>query len=126
MNAFKALLNLSGMSQAQAAAYLDISPSTIDKACRGKRTTPEYAIEKLAELIQRQTDAADEALNLFDDNPDMRPVVYHPQTDDEARKLGWPCLAAWWAMAARIAAEMPNEVQFQPRIDIDVEKDTKH
>ena len=118
MNPFSLLLQLSCLSQREAASYLKTSSSTIDKWSRGVREVPDAVLEEMRTLIDMQCDAADEALDILEhqcpDEVDEIELGY-PFDDHEAQTLGWPCVGAWKGMASRVIAECQQEVLLVPR-----------
>lgn len=116
MTPFRVLMNLAGLSQREAAAFLDISPSAVDKMSRGTRATPAGIVGDLRELIDRQEEAADNALDLIESRDDAVEIeIGYPTDDNEAQSLGWPCVGAWSAMAARVIAAIDRPVRLVPR-----------
>lgn len=114
MTSFGLLLELSGLSQGEVAAFLKSSPIDVGCWSRGDHIAPDDALERLRDLIADQAQAADEALDIIEQHrPDQIELGY-PLNDDEARSIGWPCLAAWKAMAARFLAECPAPVILVP------------
>lgn len=115
MTPFILLLQLSGLSQREAASFLKSSPSSVDKWARGVRTAPDGVLDEMRTLISKQSEAADEALDLLDQqHPDLVELGY-PSDDREAQSLGWPCVGAWKGMAARVVAECQSPVSLIPR-----------
>jgi transcriptional regulator with XRE-family HTH domain len=117
---FAALAGLAGLSQREAAEFSGASPSAIDKMARGKRSTPEGILEQLRELIRTQAHTAAEALGdirrLAGEHGAPEEIeLGYPADDHEARSLGWPCVGAWRAMAARVIADTPVAVRLVPR-----------
>ena len=115
MTLFGLLLTLSGLSQREAAAFLRLSATSIDKMSRGTRATPGGVIVEMRALIARQQAAADEALDQIDRLAPPEVEIGYPADDHEAQALGWPCVSAWQAMAARIVAEVNVPVRLVPR-----------
>lgn len=101
---FKAALGVLGLSQAEAAAYLDVSISNVEKMCAGKRRVPRGIWSELADLWDRQTIAEQEALDLIDELHE----AYSPEALD-LRATGahgeWPSPGCAAAVAARIVME---------------------
>lgn len=115
MTPFGLLLQISGLSQREAAHFLSASPSSIDKMARGARSCPDGIITEMRSLIERQEVAADEALRLIEDQPPPEIEIGYPADDHEAQSLGWPCVGAWRGMAARIVASVDVPVTLVPR-----------
>ena len=98
MTLFRALVSLAGLTHREAAAYLGVSVDAVKSWSCGRNACRPNILEALVSLIIRQEDEA--RYSAWGSNP--------PQTDEEAQALGWPCLNAWWAMAARFASLMPD------------------
>ena len=114
MTPFGLLLQISGLSQREAAHFLSASPSSIDKMVRGARSCPAGIITEMRGLIERQEVAADEALRLIENQPQLEIEIGYPVDDYEAQALGWPCIGAWRGMAARIVANVDVPVTLVP------------
>lgn len=115
MTKFGLLLELSGLSTVEAAAFLKLSPVDVGCWSRGDHIAPKEALERLRDLIANQAQAAREASDIIQQHrPDQIELGY-PSDDNEARSIGWPCVAAWKAMAARFVAECPAAVILVPR-----------
>ena len=115
MTEFGLLLTLSGLSQREAAAFLRLSPASIDKMSRGHRATPPGIVAEMRGLIARQQAAADETLDQIERLAPPEIEIGYPADDHEAQALGWPCVSAWQAMTARIVAEVDVHVRMVPR-----------
>lgn len=115
MTPFALLLQISGLSQREAADYLSASPSSIDKMARGARSCPAGIITEMRDLIERQDAAAEEALRLIEARSPPEIEIGYPVDDYEAQALGWPCIGAWRGMAARIVASVDAPVTLAPR-----------
>ncbi|WP_209015613.1 hypothetical protein, partial [Roseibium sp. RKSG952] len=63
----------------------------------------------MRDLIDRQAEAAEQALDVIDQRvqPQDEIEIGYPADDHEAQSLGWPCVGAWRGMAARVVAEAP-------------------
>lgn len=115
MTPFAILIQFAGLSQREAAAFLNLSPSSIDKMARGVRSTPEGIVNELCDLIERQDVAADQALALIVDTGAESIELGYPADDHEAQHLGMPSVGAWAAMAARVIANSGTKVVLAPR-----------
>lgn len=115
MTPFALLAQLAGLSQREAAAFLNLSPSSVDKMARGVRSTPPGVIDELRRLVGKQEDAAVRALDLIDAQGADNIELGYPSDDYEAQSLGWPCVGAWAAMAARVVAGTEASVALAPR-----------
>lgn len=115
MTPFALLIQLAGLSQREAATFLNLSPSSVDKMARGARSTPPGVIDELRRLIGKQEEVAERALDLFEDQGAGRIELGFPSDSHEAQSLGWPCVGAWAAMAARVVAATDAGVALVPR-----------
>lgn len=66
MTTFKSALGLCGLSQAQAARFLDCSLGNVKKWSSGTRDVPEFAWDMLAGLFDQVTAAADSAADVME------------------------------------------------------------
>lgn len=115
MTVFGLLLKLSGLTQAEAAAFLNVSKDSVDAWSRGKRTAGPGVIAEMRGLIARQQAAADEFLDMLDEAQPEEVELGFPADDCEAQHLGLPTVSAWGAMAARVIAEAKTPVVLVPR-----------
>lgn len=115
MTPFSILMSLAGLSQREAAAFLKVSSSSVDKMARGARSAPDGVIDDLRDLIDQQEDAAEETLALIEEQDADEIELGYPSDDHEAQSLGWPCVGAWKAMAARVIAGCDQSVSLVPR-----------
>lgn len=115
MTPFALLLMISGLSQREAAEFLNISASSVDKMSRGTRSAPPGVIDEMRGLIEKQETSAQSAVDKIrkilvkKDPPEMIQIVY-PSDDAEAKSFGWPCVGAWCGMAARVIAASPIKI----------------
>lgn len=115
MTPFALLLRLSCMSQREAADFLGVSPSSIDKMSRGARPAPEGVIEQMRDLIELQVTTAEKhAAHILPLDIDQIELGY-PADDHEAQDLGFPCVGAWAGMAAQIVAALDIPIVLVPR-----------
>lgn len=115
MTPFKLICEQCGLNQREAAEFLKVSPSAVDKMARGVRNTPEGVIAELRELYRRQRRAADEALDLFDEKeaehiPAALELTVGPN-DADSQSRGWPCVGAEAAVAGMIAAAVDATIK---------------
>lgn len=120
MTPFALLISLCGLSQREAAEFLDVSASSVDKMSRGTRTTPPGVIDEMRTLIEKQEIAARHTLDEIKKirarkNPPNAIEIGYPVDDHEAQTLGWPCVGAWRGMTARVVAASTVPVQLVPR-----------
>lgn len=113
---FAMLLGLTGLSQREAADFLDARLDTVKSWSSGRNRCPDGVIEDLSDLAERQERAADEAINAITEAPEGADVeIGYPVDDVEAQALGWPCVGAWKGMAARVVAFSDKPVRLVPR-----------
>jgi predicted transcriptional regulator len=107
-----------GLSQSEAADFLKISPSYIDKMCRGVRSTPDGIIAELCDLYARIDATAAgimrsvSALAQKGVEPEDRIVC--TMTDAQARERGWPCASAANAAVAIAIALCEHDFIVEP------------
>ncbi|MDQ0507440.1 hypothetical protein [Xanthobacter agilis] len=115
MTPFGLLLQLSGLSQREAGAFLVISPSMIDKMTRGTRAASAGVMREMRDLIERQDEAAAQAIAQIAHMGPSEIELGYPADDHEAQALGWPCVGAWRGMAARVIAATTAPITLVPR-----------
>lgn len=120
MTPFGALAALAGLSHREAADFLAMRLDSVKSAVTGRRAAPPGAIADLAALITAQEHAARETLMEIEAAVKKHgPVdgfdLGYPADDHEAALLGFPCVGAWGAMAARIVAASPVPIRMSPR-----------
>lgn len=112
------LLQISGLSQREAADFLCVRLDTVKSWSSGRNPCPDGVIDDLRDLVSKQARAADEALAQVrtmiteHGSPDAIDLG-EPLDDDDAQSLGWPCIGAWRGMAARIIAGAPAGLVFE-------------
>ena len=112
---YNLLRTFAGLSQSEAARFHDVRPDTVKSWCTGRNSAPLGAVAELRALIAMQDRAASEALaQIAASGPVDRIEIGYPTDDHEAEALGWPCVGAWQAMAARVLVSVPGAV-FVPR-----------
>lgn len=119
------LLQLSGLSQREAALFHDVRPDTVKSWSAGRNEAPAGAITELRDLIALQEKTAAETISLIANlalianvarRADLDEIeLGYPADDHEAATLGWPCVSAWAAMAARVIAGCGAPVRLAPR-----------
>lgn len=120
MTPFAVLCGLAGLSHREAGDFLGVRLDTVKSWSAGRNRTAPGAVDELRALIARQTKAADEAvahiarLSKSHGTPDEIEIGF-PADDHEARALGWPCVGAWAAMAARVLAASDAPIRLVPR-----------
>lgn len=115
MTPFSLLESLAGLSHREARELLSVRLDTVKSWSSGRNRCPPGALAELKRLIARQERAAREALAMFERAKTAELELGYPADDDEARTLGWPCVGAWGAMAARVIAGSPDPVSLAPR-----------
>ena len=127
MTPFAALQSLCGLSNREAADYLSISESAVEKYRRGAKTPARGHLSELHDLWSVIDEAAmrlAEAMVESDllNQADQIEIGY-PSDDYEAQSLGLPNVGAWRQMLARVIDELimadatfdPTRIQLVPR-----------
>ncbi|MBF0325968.1 MAG: hypothetical protein HQL42_12980 [Alphaproteobacteria bacterium] len=116
------LISLAGLSHRDASEFLNIRLDTVQSYFRHRRPADarDGVKAELKKLIARQERAAAEALDLIEQQTAGRPgaldvEIGYPADDHEAQALGFPCVGAWQAMAARVVARSPVPIRLVPR-----------
>lgn len=108
---FSAALTLCGLSHREAAAFLNVRPDTVKSWSAGRNPVPAGAMAELHRLSERMDEAAENVADLFDEHAPAAAVEIGIASDDhEARSLGWPCVGAQMALAARVWSLLPEGV----------------
>ena len=120
MNPYSILISYAGLSHREASEFNKVRLDTVKSWSSGRNRAPEGAIDELIDLVNLQDQMANSALlrihALAAENgaPEFIELGY-PADDYEAQTLGWPCVGAWRAMAARVIAKSTHPVQLVPR-----------
>jgi hypothetical protein len=104
---FALLASLAGLSHREAAEFLSVRLDTAKSWASGRNGCRAEILEELRGLVQLQERAARETLALIAAGDADRIELGYPADDEEARSLGWPCVGAWAAMAARVISGEP-------------------
>ncbi len=115
MTPFALLEALAGLSHREAAEFHKVRPDTVQSWATGRNRCPDGALNELRALIGAQERAAAQAIDIIKDEAPEAVDLGFPADDAEARSLGWPCVGAWAAMAARIIADSPLPVRLVAR-----------
>lgn len=111
---FTGILNLCGLSHREAADFLNVRVDTVKSWSSGRNRVAPGALEELWTLADRIERAAVEAERVFRQQWSGRETVIElgiAADDHEAQQLGWPCVGAQRAMAARLWYKLPREVE---------------
>jgi len=115
MTAFALLESLAGLSHREAAEFHRVRVDTVKSWAVGRNNCPRGALDELRALIKMQERAARETLAIIKRGRPDEIELGCPSDDHEARSLGWPCVGAWAAMAARVAAATDRPIILVPR-----------
>jgi len=116
MTLFALLLQVCGLSHREAAELHGVRLDTIRSWSIGRNRVPAGVIAELRALYATIRSAADLAIDtLVEAASDGEIEIGYPADDHEARALGFPCVGAWRAMAALVAAETDRSVALVPR-----------
>ena len=115
MTPFALLESLAGLSHREAAEFHRVRIDTVKSWAVGRNACPAGPLIELRALIVEQDRAARETTAIIKRGKPDEIELGYPADDHEAQALGWPCVGAWAAMAARIAAATDIPVRFVPR-----------
>lgn len=116
MTPFKLLMIATGLSQREAASYLNVSASQVDKMSGGTRTVPEGIMTEMRALHARQQAAAREILDVVEKTPHAAVIELGLASDDyEAQTLGWPCVGAQAGALSIVVASADRTFKIVPR-----------
>lgn len=110
MTIFAAALRLLGLSQPEAAAFLEVRPDTVKSWSSGRNRVPEGVWAQLRGLFAKQQNAVDQALDLIaEKNPEIiAPAIKGP------RSKSWPSEGVHMAVAAAVALSVDLPVEEAP------------
>jgi hypothetical protein len=116
------LIQIGGLSHREAADFLRVRLDTVQSWHRSRNPTQarDGVIAELRGLIARQETAAAQATDQIAalagrHGAPTEIEIGYPADDHEAQDLGWPCVGAWRAMAARVVAAAPIKIILVPR-----------
>lgn len=105
-------LDACGLSQREAAEFLNVRRDTVDKALNGRTATPPGWLLELRGLHGRQRQAANQALEaIYRQTADRGPgeiEVGYCTDDAEAQSLGWPTANAHAVTLRMIWEDLPD------------------
>lgn len=109
---FSAALRLCGLSHREAAVFFGVRPDTVKSWSAGRNSVPNGVLDGLRDLALRIDRAASRSAAMYADRAERPDTVEIgiATSDDEARSLGWPCVGAQMAMAARLWSLLPDDV----------------
>lgn len=114
MNELRLAMAACGLSQREAAAYLDVRLDTVAKAMTGRSRTPSGWLADLRRLHERQVLAAEQVYRLWREAGEPKEIEMGYASDDyEAQQppLGWPCVGAQMAVFRMIWERLPADVR---------------
>lgn len=116
------LIQLAGLSHREAADFLRVRLDTVKSWHRAHSAngTSDGILSELRALIAQQERTAAQAIAMMagiarEHGADADGILGYPTDDHEAQALGWPCVGAWRAMAARVIAAAPVKIVLVPR-----------
>ena len=115
MTPFALLESLAGLSHREAGEFHGVRIDTVKSWATGRNNCPPGPLGELRALIAMQERAACETLAIIKRGGAAEIELGYPSDDREARSLGWPCVGAWAAMAARIVAATELAARLVPR-----------
>lgn len=113
---FKLLRLRCGLSQTEAAIFLNVAESTIQSWDQSRRTAPPGVLTELRDLYDKIEAAAENALAVLADTAGDTEIEIGLTADDhEARQLGLPCVGAHEALLGLVIAWSDRPVKIVPR-----------
>lgn len=110
MTLFASILAGLGLSQPEAAAYLDVRPDTIKSWGAGRNPVPPGVYERLHALGERQEDAAQAIMDAWEESDRPADIEYAVPDATEIRRRGWPSEGAFVTIARRAWEMMGPDV----------------
>lgn len=112
MTLFASILAGLGLSQSEAADYLDVRVDTLKSWSSGRRSPPDGVLKNLHELSERQRHGAEETFKIWKRAGRPAEIEVGLASDDfEAQQLGWPSVGAHAAVIRRIWEFLPPDVK---------------
>ena len=115
MTPFSLLASLAGLSYREAADLLGVRLDTAKSWASGRNPCRAAVLDELRKMIATQERAAVGVRDFLAEQQPEAIELGYPADDAEARALGWPCVGAWAAMAARVIAASDLPVRLVPR-----------
>jgi hypothetical protein len=114
MTPFALLLNLCGLSQREAAAFLNVRPDTVKSWGAGRNAAPVRVLDELRALHRQQRRAADKTLAqyrgmLAEHGPPEIIDLALAANDEAAKARGWPCIGAHAAVLGLVIAAIDGQ-----------------
>jgi hypothetical protein len=104
---FFALRAASGLSLADCGVLHGVRETSVKNWLRGDRGVPSDVLRVQRDLVRAQEAMARKYAASIDENGAQ---IAAPANDREAQALGLPCVSAWWVMAGRMLALLPDDV----------------
>lgn len=119
MTPYALLLQACGLSQREAADLHDVRLDTVKSWAAGRREAPPAAIGELRALWWRIRSTANKAIEAIRARRAPGAVddieIPYPETDEQARALGLPCVGAWRAVTAIVIAKVETPIRLVAR-----------
>jgi len=115
MTIYNTLLAASGLSQREAAAYLDVNYNRVRDWTIGRYNPPAGVVDELLELVRRQSQAAQagaaQIKSIVAERGQPEEIEIGVAVDDhEAQSIGWPTASAHRVVVGLTIAELPPEI----------------
>lgn len=111
MTLFSEILRGCGLSQREAADFLDVRIDTLKSWGSGRNGAPAGVLAALHELSELQDRAANQVADVWQANGEPDEIEIGLASDDyEAQTLGWPCVGAHMAVIRRVWEILPADV----------------
>lgn len=105
-----------GLSQTDAADYLEVEARTVRRWIEGSFRPKEEQWQRLLDLCASQDRAAEEMLRILREQTKQHGAPHEitvrlSRTQADADRLGWPCVGAHLAVLRRVAEWAPRSVK---------------
>lgn len=110
MTLFATILQSLGLSQAEAAAYLNVRPDTVKSWSAGRNPVRSGVYSELRALAVKQRTAAVEAFKAWREAKKPGEIEFALPDDAEINRRGWPSRGAFLTIAAHLWAMLPDDV----------------
>lgn len=113
---FRLILNSTGLSQREAASFLDVDERTVRRWVAGQYDPPQGVAEEMIALIRQQEKAANALLSTMREKsadnglPETIDCLV-AESDEAAQERGWPTVSSQMASFRRLIEIAPDEIR---------------